>query len=106
MVSSGMLRRVALVRTDLSKERITSIIRVTRTGELGKTLTVISNIVLLRCVLLLLATVNAVPTSTIFVILKMNAILSSETSVLRRGTRRTIPVGGRLQAQISATARK
>jgi hypothetical protein len=35
MVSSGMLRRVALVRTDASEERIASISRVTRIGELG-----------------------------------------------------------------------
>jgi hypothetical protein len=41
-VSSGMLRRVALVRTDVSKELSTSIIRVTRIGELGKTLAVTS----------------------------------------------------------------
>jgi hypothetical protein len=35
MVSSGMLRRVALLRTDVSKERSASFIRVTRIGELG-----------------------------------------------------------------------
>jgi hypothetical protein len=34
MVSSGMLRRVALVRTDVSGELRTSFIRVTRIGEL------------------------------------------------------------------------
>jgi demethoxyubiquinone hydroxylase (CLK1/Coq7/Cat5 family) len=34
MPSSEMLRHVALVRTDVSKERIASIIRVTRIGEL------------------------------------------------------------------------
>jgi hypothetical protein len=32
---SGMLRRVALVRTDVSEELNASIIRVTRIGELG-----------------------------------------------------------------------
>jgi hypothetical protein len=37
-----MLRHVALVTIDVSEERIASIIRVTRIGELG-TLAVISN---------------------------------------------------------------
>jgi hypothetical protein len=35
MVSSGMLRRVALVRTEVSEEPGASFIRVTRIGELG-----------------------------------------------------------------------
>jgi hypothetical protein len=43
MSSSGMLRRVALVRTDVSEERIASIISVTRIVELGTTLAVTSN---------------------------------------------------------------
>jgi hypothetical protein len=34
MVSYGMLRRVAIVRTDVSEELIASFIRVTRIGEL------------------------------------------------------------------------
>jgi hypothetical protein len=38
-----MLRRVALVRTDVSEERSASIISVTRIGELGTTLAVTSN---------------------------------------------------------------
>jgi hypothetical protein len=38
MPSSGMIRRVALVRTDVSEGRIASIIRVTRIGDLGITL--------------------------------------------------------------------
>jgi hypothetical protein len=38
MVSSGMLRRVALVRTYVSEEPSAYFIRVTRIGELGTTL--------------------------------------------------------------------
>jgi hypothetical protein len=43
MVSSGMLRRVALVRTDVLEELSASFIRATRIGELGTTLAVTSN---------------------------------------------------------------
>jgi hypothetical protein len=38
MASSGMLRRVVLVRADVSEELSASFIRVTRIGELGTTL--------------------------------------------------------------------
>jgi hypothetical protein len=48
MASSGMLRRVALERTDVSEERSASFIRVTRIGELGTTLTVTSNVILYK----------------------------------------------------------
>jgi hypothetical protein len=41
--SSGMLHRVALVRSDVSEDGISSIIRATRIGELGTTLAVTSN---------------------------------------------------------------
>jgi hypothetical protein len=43
MVSSRMLRRVALVRTDVSEELSASFIRVTRIGEVETTLAVTSN---------------------------------------------------------------
>jgi hypothetical protein len=46
-VPSGMLHRVALVRTDVSEELRASFIRVTRIGELGTMLAVTSN----RCTL-------------------------------------------------------
>jgi DNA-binding TFAR19-related protein (PDSD5 family) len=40
IASSGMLRRVGLVRTDVSEELSASLIRMTRIGELGTTLAV------------------------------------------------------------------
>jgi hypothetical protein len=43
MESSGMLRRMALVRTDVSEELSAPFIRVTRICELGTTLAVSSN---------------------------------------------------------------
>jgi hypothetical protein len=43
MLSSGMLHLVALVRTHISEERCTSIIRVTTISELGTMLAVTSN---------------------------------------------------------------
>jgi hypothetical protein len=43
MVSSGLLRRVALVRTDFSEEPGDSFIRVTKIGELGTTQAATSN---------------------------------------------------------------
>jgi hypothetical protein len=43
MVSSGMLRRMALVRSDISEELSASFITVARICELGKMLAVTSN---------------------------------------------------------------
>jgi hypothetical protein len=43
MVSSGLLRRVALVRTDVSEEPGDSFIRVTKIGKLGTTQAATSN---------------------------------------------------------------
>jgi hypothetical protein len=68
-----MLRPVALLITDVSEERSASIIRVTRIGELGTTLTVTSNRRTLR---------------------RNN---SYESSVLARAIRRDIPEDGILQ---------
>jgi hypothetical protein len=47
MSSSGMLRHVAVVRTDVSEELSASIIKATRTSVLGRTLAVTIN----RCTL-------------------------------------------------------
>jgi hypothetical protein len=48
MASSGMLRRVALVKTDVSEELRASIIRGTRIGELGTLVLTSNRRVLLR----------------------------------------------------------
>jgi hypothetical protein len=81
-----MLRRVALVITDVSEELTASIIRVTRIGKLGTTLAVTSN----RRTLRRNTNTNVVPSSPILVTLMMEALRSSETSVLTRATRRNI----------------
>jgi hypothetical protein len=84
-----MLRRVALVRTDVSKELSASIIKVTRIGELG-TLAV-TNFVFIRSEHRLLVTANVVHSSSILVTLMMKALSSSETSVYTRARRRNTP---------------
>jgi hypothetical protein len=67
-VVSWMLRRVALVRTDVSEERIAFIIRVLVTANVSR--------------------------SSILITLRMETILSSETPVFTRATRCNIPQDG------------
>jgi hypothetical protein len=79
-----MLRRVALVGTDVSGERIAPIIRVTRIDELETTLALPSNRSTLR-------SANVVSSSPILVTLMMETIQYSEMSVHTIATRRNIP---------------
>jgi hypothetical protein len=88
MLLSVKLRRVAHVTTDESEESIASNIRVTRIGEL------LCDIVFLRSVLRFVVTANVDPSLPILVTLMMEAIRSSETSVLTRATRRNIQEDG------------
>jgi hypothetical protein len=81
MASSGILRGVALVRTDVSEELRASFFGVTRLDELA----------FLRSVLLLLVTASVVPSSPILDTLMKEALSASETSVLTTATRRNIP---------------
>jgi hypothetical protein len=119
MAFSGMLRRVALLRPEVSKELSAHFMRVTRIGELGTTPksgvfwdvtpcgslpaavlcilnsefhnSFISHLIFLRSVRRLLVTASVVTSSPILVTLIKWAIHSSETSVLTRATRRNIP---------------
>jgi hypothetical protein len=79
MASSGMLHRVALVRTVVSEELSASFIRVTRIGELGTTLAVTSKLVSLHISSQIVLVASTVPSSPILVTLMKEALNSSET---------------------------
>jgi hypothetical protein len=93
MLSSGMLRPVALVGTDVSGDHGASM-KVTRISELATNARceeILCELVFLRSVRLLLVTANVVYSSQTLVTLVMETLSFSETSVLTRATRRNIP---------------
>jgi hypothetical protein len=88
MASSEMLRRVALLRTDVSEELSASFIRVTGICKLGT----------------MLVTASFVPGSSILVTLIKEALSFSETSVPTRATRRNVPEDAILHIQKLVTS--
>jgi hypothetical protein len=90
MASSGMLRRVALVRTDVSEKFSASFIKKYQ-------------VVFLRNVRRLLVAASLVPISPILVTLMKEALSSSETSVLTRATLHNIPEDAILHFSLSFT---
>jgi hypothetical protein len=99
-VSSGLLRRVSLVRTDVSEEPGASFTRATKSKKFRSVRRFADSfhpdegyqvLVFLRSVRRLLVAACVVPSSPIFVTLMKEAPGFSETSVLTRATRRNNP---------------
>jgi hypothetical protein len=90
MASSGAWRRVALVKTVVSEDRIAFIISVTSMRGLGTTL----------------VTASVVPSSPILVPLIKELLSSSETAVFTSATQLSISVNAILQLYIYSPKRK
>jgi hypothetical protein len=91
-----MLRRVALIETDVPEERSAPIIWVTRLGELGTMLAINSNRLTLRrntSVRRLLVTANNVPSLAILATLMMGAVPSTRHNIPQDGILHFITYG-------------
>jgi hypothetical protein len=82
MASSGMLSRVALVKIEISEELSAYVFRVRRIGDLGT---------YLYFFIASFVSYAYIHSSSILVTPIMEALSSSETSVLTRATRRNVP---------------
>jgi hypothetical protein len=102
-----MLHSVVHLRTDDSKGRIASIIKVIRIGELDRSklrrsttvhnivyYSTVQYIVFLRSVRRLLVTAKVAPSSPIFVTLRMEELRSAETLVVTTATQCNIQEDG------------
>jgi hypothetical protein len=85
MPASGAFHRVALVRTDVSEERLVSTFTMTRTNELGTSATLCHSIASQRASVAVSA---AVPSSPILVTLMMQNVGSYRSHTTERPIRR------------------
>jgi hypothetical protein len=106
MSSSGIWRRIDLVWTDVSEERIASILRVEKSASLEPAWAGGCRLDNFDCWLSLQPPTHASSSIAHFSTLKMEAIRSSETSVHTWSIRRHIPEDGTLQECCSSQSYK